>query len=68
MMFGLNDFDKKAYTAPNGKSKLDRTLNDICKVVERLTLYIIVYGSAVVIIEQVIIAITNYLLKSKGLM
>lgn len=68
MMFGLDDFDKKAYTAPNGKSKLDKTLNDICKVVEILTLYIIMYGSAVVIIEQIIIAITNFILKSKGLM
>lgn len=67
MMFGF-DFDKKAYTAPNGKSKLDRVLNNICNSIERLTLYIIVYGSAVVIIEQIIIAITNYLLKSKGLM
>lgn len=66
-MFGLDDI-KNDLPAPNGKSKLDKTLNDICTVVERLALYIIVYGSAVVIIEQIIIAITNYLLKSKGLM
>lgn len=66
-MFGLDD-DKGEGLAPNGKSKLDRVLSNICNSIERLTLYIIVYGSAVVIIEQIIIAITNFLLKSKGLM
>ncbi|CCI85316.1 hypothetical protein FC52_GL000884 [Lactobacillus pasteurii DSM 23907 = CRBIP 24.76] len=67
-MFGFDDDDFFGdIPAPKGSCKLDYIMNDVCDVISKITFWVLVIGGTLGVIEQVVIAITNAILKAKGL-
>lgn len=65
-MFGFDD-DLGDIPAPKGSCKLDYVMNAICDVISKITFWILIIGGTLGVIEQIVIYVTNTILKMKGL-
>lgn len=67
-MFGFDDDDFFGdIPAPKGSCKVDYVMNGICDVISEIAFWVMIIGGTLGVIEQVVIYVTNTILKMKGL-